>query len=125
MVSVSEGNQQFPFEGFFAPVDNLPVVNVVNAGSAIPLKFSLGGDQGLDIFATGHPVSSQVACNSNDPGDPIEETVTAGGSSLSYEAASDRYIYVWKTQKAWKGTCRILNVRLKDGSDHFAKFRFK
>lgn len=27
--------------------------------------------------------------------------------------------------KAWKGTCRILVVRLSDGTDHVAKFRFK
>jgi len=115
----------FNFLGFFQPVDNLPAVNIVTAGQAIPVKFSLDGDQGLDIFAVGHPASSQVACNSNEPGDLIEETVTAGGSSLSYDAASDRYIYVWKTQKAWKGTCRILNVRLADGTDHLAKFRFR
>jgi hypothetical protein len=29
--------------------------------------------------------------------DGIEETLTAGGSSLSYDAASDIYTYVWKT----------------------------
>jgi hypothetical protein len=51
--------------------------------------------------------------------------LTAGGSSLSYDAVSDRYNYVWKTNKAWKGTCRILLVKLNDGTDHFAKFRFK
>ncbi len=116
---------QFNFLGFFQPVDNLPVLNVSTAGQAIPVKFSLSGDQGLNIFAAGYPASSQIACDANAPGDVIEETVTAGGSSLSYDAATDRYIYVWKTQKAWKGTCRILVVRLTDGSDHFAKFRFK
>ena len=58
----------YSFTGFFQPVDNLPTVNIVNAGSAIPLKFGLGGDFGLDIFATGFPASSQVACNVNVPG---------------------------------------------------------
>ena len=43
------------FEGFFQPVDNLPVVNTVKAGSTVPLKFSLGGYHGTAIFATGYP----------------------------------------------------------------------
>src|SRR6185369_8070766 len=41
----------YNFSGFFAPVDNLPVLNVVNAGKAIPVKFSLSGNKGLNIFA--------------------------------------------------------------------------
>ncbi|MGH9905990.1 MAG: PxKF domain-containing protein [Pyrinomonadaceae bacterium] len=59
------------------------------------------------------------------PGDTIEETVNAGGSSLSYDATTDLYTYVWKTNKAWKGNCRILAVRLNDGTEHLAKFRFR
>src|SRR6185369_12959558 len=73
------------FTGFFQPVDNLPVVNVVNAGRGIPVKFSLGGNQGLDIFAPGYPASGVIPCNSNDPASVLEETVTAGSSSLSYD----------------------------------------
>ena len=115
----------FNFAGFFAPVDNLPMLNLATAGSAIPVKFGLGGYQGLNIFAPGHPASSQIACDVNAPGDDIEQTVNAGGSSLSYDATTDRYSYTWKTDKAWKGTCRLLVVRLSDGTDHFAKFRFK
>ena len=79
----------------------------------------------MTIFAAGYPASGQIACDANEPGSDIEETVAAGGSSLSYDATSDRYVYVWKTDRAWKGTCRMLALRLKDGSDHFAKFRFK
>ena len=115
----------FNFAGFFAPVDNLPTINVVTAGSAIPLKFSLGGYQGLNIFAAGYPASSQIPCEAGLPGDEIEETVNPGGSSLSYDATTDRYTYVWRTNRAWRGTCRILVVRLSDGTDHFAKFRFR
>jgi len=52
---------RYNFSGFFPPVDNPPVVNVVNAGRAIPVKFSLGGNKGLNIFAPGYPVSQQIA----------------------------------------------------------------
>ena len=45
----------FDFSGFFPPVQAEPVLNVVKAGSAVPLKFSLGGDKGLDVIAVGIP----------------------------------------------------------------------
>ncbi len=89
---------QYNFAGFFQPVDNLPVLNVVQAGRAIPIKFSLSGDKGLGIFAPGSPSSGPIACNSSDPAVDLEETVTAGGSSLSYNPVTDQYIYVWKTE---------------------------
>jgi len=116
---------QYNFAGFFPPVANLPAVNIVQAGRAIPVKFSLSGDKGLAIFAVGSPSSGPYACNSSDPATPLEETVTAGGSSLSYDPTSDQYIYVWKTDKAWAGTCRQLVVQLNDGSIHRANFQFK
>lgn len=116
---------QYNFAGFFQPVDNLPVVNVVQAGRAIPVKFSLSGFKGLGIFAAGSPSSGPIACNSSDPASDLTETVTAGGSSLTYDAATDIYNYVWKTDSSWAGTCRQLVVELNDGSIHRANFRFK
>jgi hypothetical protein len=55
----------------------------------------------------------------------LDDTVTAGGSSLSYSAGSDQYNYVWKTEASWAGTCRQLVVVLNDGSVHRADFKFK
>ncbi|THF88387.1 hypothetical protein E7T09_04055 [Deinococcus sp. KSM4-11] len=116
---------QYPFAGFFQPVDNLPMVNTVKAGQAIPIKFSLGGNYGLNIFAAGSPTSALVPCNQTAPVDDIEQTVTAGGSSLSYDPGSKMYNYVWKTDKAWANTCRLLTVTLNDGSVHKALFNFR
>lgn len=115
----------YDFTGFFAPVDNTPVLNMAKAGSAIPVKFSLGGDRGLSILAAGYPKSQPISCSSSSAYDGIEETVTAGSSSLSYDATTDRYNYVWKTDKAWANTCRKLIVRLNDGTEHIAFFTFK
>lgn len=115
----------FTFDGFFSPVENPPVINVAKAGSAIPVKFSLGGDQGLQIFEAGYPGSLLTTCDSSAPLDAVEETATAGSSALSYDAATDTYTYVWKTKKPWAGTCRQLVVRLADGSVHRANFKFK
>jgi N-acetylneuraminic acid mutarotase len=116
----------YTFTGFFQPVDNLPTVNLMNAGRAVPVKFSLGGYFGLDIFAPGYPASQQINCNTYDPIDPVEETVTPGGSSLTYDPATGWYHYNWQTDRAWAGTCRQFILRLNDGSEaHVANFRFK
>ncbi|MBN2052629.1 PxKF domain-containing protein [Candidatus Woesearchaeota archaeon] len=113
------------WNGFFQPVDNLPAFNQVKAGSAIPVKFSLGGDMGLSIFEAGYPVSKRIACDSSAPLDVIEITLAAGGSSLTYNPVANQYIYVWKTDKSWAGTCRQLVVQLSDGTLHEANFKFK
>jgi len=115
----------YNFAGFFPPVDNLPALNVVQAGRAIPVKFSLSGYKGLGIFAAGSPESGPIACNSSDPAVDLTETVNAGGSSLSYNPTTDQYNYVWKTEGSWAGTCRQLVVTLNDGSTHRANFKFK
>jgi hypothetical protein len=119
----------WPFDGFMAPVNNRDtsgnyVLNKSKAGSAIPIKFTLGGDRGLNILASGSPTSGSIVCSSTASADAIEETVTAGASSLSYDSVSSTYVYVWKTDKAWAGTCRQLTVKLVDGTVHKASFSF-
>lgn len=121
--SVSIG-VNFAFTGFFSPVDNLPTINRAKAGSSIPIKFSLDGDQGLNILAAGYPTSVQVTCDNNVPTDNIEE-LTVSKSGLSYNADTDQYIYVWKTTKKWSGTCRQFKLRLTDGTEYVALFRFR
>jgi hypothetical protein len=115
----------YNFTGFFSPVSNPPTLNEAKGGQNIPLKFSLSGNKGLGIFAVGYPASQTVACATNTPINALEETDTPGNSTLSYEAGSDQYHYNWKTEKAWSGTCRLLVVKLNDGSTHTANFKFK
>ena len=38
---------------------------------------------------------------------------------------TDEYNYVWKTERAWRGTCRRLVVILKDGQIHYANVLLK
>ena len=116
-------NVGYNFNGFFQPVDNA-VVNTVKAGSAIPVKFSLGGNQGLAIFASNSPASVATAQCDGAASDEVEVTVTAGNSSLSYDAGANQYNYVWKTEKNWVG-CRQLRLTLKDGSVRTAMFKFR
>jgi hypothetical protein len=73
--------------GFFSPVDNKDaagnyVLNRAKSGSTIPVKFSLGGNQGLSILPAGYPMSSQISCSQSST-DVIEDYSTATVSGLS------------------------------------------
>jgi hypothetical protein len=100
-------------------------LNTVNAGRAIPVKFSLNGNKGLDIFAAGFPVSGVIDCDAGATPVEVTETLNAGNSSLSYDAGSDKYIYVWATDSSWAGTCRQLILKFKDGCVRVANFSFR
>ncbi|WP_338933129.1 PxKF domain-containing protein [Streptomyces netropsis] len=113
----------YRFAGFFPPVKNPPMFNKAEAGRTIPLKFSLGGDQGLNILAPGSPFVHPVDCIT---GAPINNaTGAADGSGLTFDSATSTYTYAWKTSKAVTGTCQQVNVRLADNTDHTADFSFK
>ncbi len=124
-IGAYEFKMTYAWSGFKKPIDKLPTVNSAKAGSGVPVKFSLGGNYGLNIFAAGSPASQKIACDSAAPLDEIEQTAAAGASGLQYDAASDTYSYVWKTDKAWAGSCRQLAVALADGTVHTAAFKFK
>jgi hypothetical protein len=74
-------------------------------------------------MAAGYPVSAVTTC-SNTAMDIIETTVTAGSSSLSCDATTGQYNYVWKTDKLWAGTCRTLTLKFIDGTIRQANFNF-
>ena len=61
----------------------------------------------------------------NTAEDAIDQAVTAGSNTLTYDAGNDTYTYVWKTNKAWAKTCRALILKFSDGTYHRADFKFK
>jgi hypothetical protein len=69
----------WPFTGFFSPVGNPPALKSPNAGSAVPVKFSLGGDRGLAILEAGYPASRKIDCTSGAPLGPLQPTTSADG----------------------------------------------
>jgi hypothetical protein len=115
----------YNFQGFFSPVNAFPRLNSASAGNTVPIKFSLGGDKGLSIFLDKYPAYRKVSCT--NPTIPIanDKPVSAGQSALVYDAQSGQYIYNWRTDKSWKGTCREFAVMLKDGTRKTAVFQFK
>ena len=114
----------YQFGGFYGSVANPPAVNTPKAGAVVQVKFSLGGDKGLNVLATGSPTSSPVNCATGASLGAATPTSSTGGG-LSYDAVSGQYQYGWKTDRAWSGTCRVLDVALNDGSHHLAQFKFR
>lgn len=99
------------FGAFRPPVEGPPAINYVNAGSTVPVKFSLaGGLLALD--------SQPVGC---------EDLVPTGEAALPLSGLTqngDAYRVNWKTNRSWEGTCRRLTVRIAAPADAFAYFRF-
>jgi predicted extracellular nuclease len=116
----------YPFSGFHKLAFDSAAFNTATGGSSVPLKFSLGGDQGQDIFVPGYPLSFPIACDGSGAAlGPAVSTVNPGNSALSFDPLTGQYTYVWKTKRAWRGTCRRLVVVLKDGAVHYANMMFK
>ncbi|HJR26049.1 MAG TPA: ExeM/NucH family extracellular endonuclease [Acidimicrobiales bacterium] len=116
-------NVIWAFDGFRAPITNLPGVNTAQAGSSVSLRFSLSGDQGLAVLVAGSPTSTPIDCGTRAPIGAAEPTVAAGPGGLRYNASTDLYTYNWKTTKGWTG-CRRFTLALTDGTVHSADFRF-
>ncbi len=118
----------YVFTGFYRPIDNKDasgnsIMNIAKAGSTIPMKFSLNGNQGLAIFTAGSPSSGAIACEATTT-DTVEEYSIDQVSSLKYDAAANQYVYNWKTDGKWSGTCRQLSVKFSDGTTQRANFKF-
>lgn len=114
----------YDFGGFLSPVDNLPVLNTVNAGRTVPIKFTLAKDFGLEVIF-GTPTSSPFTCTAGASSDEVESTSSAGGGGLSYDPSTGEYTYAWKTDKAWATQCRTFSLTLDDGTYWNANFQFR
>jgi hypothetical protein len=113
----------YDWTGFFAPVEN-GGFNARQAGSSVPLKFSLRGDHGLNVLAPASPRSRALGCATATSTGDATPADPPGKTSLRYDAESDTYVFLWKTDEAWAGTCRELLLELADGTVHSALFRF-
>ena len=102
---------EYGFEGYRPPVspDNTATVN---AGSALPMKFTLDSATGLDVLFV-NPRSRQVDCTTGEPLGNWSPTEAAVGLS---ESPAGVYTYDWKTLKSWAESCRVFELTLDDGS---------
>jgi hypothetical protein len=116
------------FSGFKPPVDNPPVVNIVKAGSTVPVKWSLQDAAGNYIrsLSTVTSISSTAIKCAAAAADPDPDTVPAGLAGLKYDTTAEQFIFNWQTQKSWSGTCRRFTLGLVgNGVLQYADFQFK
>ncbi len=121
--------------GFLPPVTGAyGTLTEVDAGDAVPLRFTAEGYKELDVLKdSGSPFSRKVDCTTLQvpsetppfvtPRERPVATATAGGSKLTVNAQGV-FNYPWKTLEEWAGTCRELVLTRDDGRQHRAFFRF-
>ena len=118
----------YTFGGFKPPIR--AGVNQAKAGRAVPVKFKLtltaDGSAVSDPAAIDAIMSYEVDCTSltGDISTAIEEK-SPGNSGLRYQNRG-MWIFNWKTDKGYAGTCRNLYILFGDGSiSPEATFQFK
>jgi hypothetical protein len=90
----------YNFTGFFGLLTDVPAFDVAKAGSSIPLKFSLLGFQGSNVFLAGYPRSQRIACDTGALIGGSIQTSNPGASQLSYDPQTDQYNYVGRLTAA-------------------------
>lgn len=106
------------FGGFKPPVSNAPLINNANAGSTIPVKFTLSGATNPLVID-----SQEVDCVTLVPTGAVPVPPQMPGST-GIKQKGNEYQFNWKTDSAWSGTCRRLTLRIPAASDAVAYFSF-
>ena len=115
----------YDFVGFLWPVKNRPEVNEWHAGVPVPIRFELGGNQGLDVVEDGWPQVAVVNCDfTEEPDSGVPARHPRWFMELVYRKRKQRYLFLWKTDKSWAGSCRQFMLKLKDGTVARADFEF-
>jgi hypothetical protein len=93
-----------------------------NTGSAMAVKFRLGGAQGPSIFAAGFPQVQPIDCATRQPAGPA-----APLNAVEWrfqELVGGLYHFKWKSSPEWQNVCRRLILGFDDGSRYSADVHF-
>lgn len=107
------------FGGFTAPIAAAPAINSANAGSTVPVKFSIASESAIAPLID----SQEVSCTTLEPTGGAPTAISSPGGTSLTEADGGFHVN-WQTDASWAGTCRRLTVRLPAASDAVAYFRF-
>jgi hypothetical protein len=115
----------YDFRGFLWPVRDRPAVNRVRAGRVTLVRFSLNGFHGRHVLAGGYPQVAEIECGSGaEPASGERARVLGRGRLLRVGHRGHGYSFLWKTRRAWAGSCRQLLLGLADGTVRRADYRF-
>ncbi|MFC5578935.1 PxKF domain-containing protein [Lysobacter niabensis] len=113
----------YAFNGFSAPVQNLPVLNVIKAGRSIPLRWRVLDAQGAPVsnLATASVNAVPISC----PSASENRISTHGGSIGQLQNLGNGYYQLdWMAASSLRNSCRRLDLDLGDGQLHSAQFKF-
>ena len=79
----------------------------------------------MNFFVAGYPQYVLISCSTGATLGGGGQTNQPGATSLFYRASGTQYSFLWKTDKAWSGSCVQLVLKLADGTTHSANFKFK
>jgi hypothetical protein len=125
----------YAFAGFRPPVENRdpsgdPILNVVKAGQAIPLKWRLADAAGVPVttLASAQVSAIELDCSTGRTTDALEQET--GESSDLQNLGDGNYQLDWKAPASYVGSCKRLRLDLFEGSAstpvfHTADFQFR
>lgn len=114
---------------FQSPTLPEPQLNDVTAGDRVQLRFTADGYRELDVLTQGSPYSRQVDCTTLQTVTPGQTAITPRPlpiPALGELRVNDRGVFVfpWRTDAAWAGTCRELVATERTGKQYRAYYRF-
>lgn len=117
----------YTFSGFFPPMQNLPAMNDAQAGQTIPIKWRIidaAGAGVTDPLSFTGMTSYSVSCpDFAGSSTPVGET--AAGRSGLQNMGGGYWQFNWSTPGSYAGSCRVLQLTLKDGSIYKLNFEFR
>jgi hypothetical protein len=115
----------FNFEGFLAPSNEPPTLNLVTPGSLVPIRWQLPDGRGGFITNPASFTSATVGSLTCGSATVVPYPETSGGSSgITFDSGTSTFIYNWQTSASWTG-CRKLTIKLRDNTLHELRFRFQ
>jgi hypothetical protein len=113
---------RFPWLGWEPPLSG-DRPNAAQAGRTIPVRFAVGGAGKANVIA-GVRVAP-VACAGSATVAAGDPSLTAADWSVPGNHGGGDSMLLWRTTKAFGGSCRQLLVQLTDGSVHRLTFSFR
>ena len=120
-VTVSYG-VRFPWLGWQPPLSG-DRPNAAQAGRTIPIRFGVGGAGHANVIA--RVAVAPVACGGSSAVAAGDPSVTAADWNVPGNHGGGDSMLLWRTSKAFDGSCRQLLVQLTDGSVHRLTFSFR
>jgi Tol biopolymer transport system component len=112
----------FPWLGWEPPLrGDRP--NAAQAGRTIPVRFAVGGAGNANVIASVRV--APVACAGSATVAAGDPSLKAADWSVPGNHGGGDSMLLWRTTKAFGGSCRQLQVQLTDGSVHRLTFNFR